>query len=89
MQMDIIRAENQAKELLLHNQSLKLAHAQDELEQRRLEEEALSLTLKNRDIELSHASIKLKNDSLDRHAQQLKLSEFQSKLELEQNKEKI
>ena len=89
MQMDIIRAENQTKELLLHNQSLKLAHAQDELEQRRLEEEALSLTLKNRDIELSHASIKLKNDSLDRHAQQLKLSEFRSKLELEQNKEKI
>lgn len=89
MQMDIIRAENQTKELLLHNQSLKLAHAQDELEQRRLEEEALSLTLKNRDIELSHASIKLKNDSLDRHAQQLKLNEYQSKLELERNKERM
>ena len=89
MQMDIIRAENQTKELLLHNQSLKLAHAQDELEQRQLEEEALSLTLKNREIELSNASIKLKNDSLDRQAQQSKLSEYQSKLELEQNKEKI
>ena len=89
LQLDVIRAENQTKELLLHNQSLKLAHAQDELEQRQLEEEALNLKLKNRDIELSHASIKLKNDSLDRHAQQLKLSEFQSKLELEQNKEKI
>ena len=89
LQLDVIRAENQAKELLLHNQSLKLAHAQDELEQRRLEEEALNLTLKNREIELSHASIKLKNDSLDRHAQQLKLSEYKSKLELEQNKEKI
>lgn len=89
MQMDIIRAENQTKELLLHNQSLKLAHAQDELEQRRLEEEALSLTLKNRDIELSNASIKLKNDSLDRQAQQSKLSEFKSKLELEQNKERM
>ena len=89
MQMDIIRAENQTKELLLHNQSLKLAHAQDELEQRRLEEEALSLTLKNRDIELSNASIKLKNDSLDRQAQQSKLSEYKSKLELEQNKERM
>jgi serine phosphatase RsbU (regulator of sigma subunit) len=89
LQLDVIRAENQAKELLLHNQSLKLAHAQDELEQRRLEEEALNLTLKNREIELSHATIKLKNDSLDRHAQQLKLSEYKSKLELEQNKEKI
>ena len=89
MQMDIIRAENQTKELLLHNQSLKLAHAQDELEQRRLEEEALSLTLKNRDIELSNASIKLKNDSLDRQAHQSKLSEYKSKLELEQNKERM
>ena len=88
LQLDVIRAENQAKELLLHNQSLQLAHAQDELEQRQLEEEALNLTLKNREIELSHAAIKLKNDSLDRHAQQLKLSEFQSKLELEQHKEK-
>ena len=89
MQMDIIRAENQTKELLLHNQSLKLAHAQDELEQRQLEEEALNLTLKNRDIELSNAAIKLKNDSLDRQAQQSKLSEYQSKLELEQNKERM
>jgi serine phosphatase RsbU (regulator of sigma subunit) len=89
LQLDVIRAENQAKELLLHNQSLKLAHAQDELEQRRLEEEALNLTLKNRDIELSNASIKLKNDSLDRQAQQSKLNEYQSKLELEQNKERM
>ena len=89
LQLDVIRAENQAKELLLHNQSLKLAHAQDELEQRRLEEEALNLTLKNRDIELSNAAIKLKNDSLDRQAQQSKLSEYQSKLELEQNKERM
>ena len=89
LQLNVIRAENHAKELLLHNQALKLAHAQDELEQRQLEEEALNLTLKNRDIELSHASIKLKNDSLDRQAQKLKLSEYQSKLEVEQSKEKI
>lgn len=89
LQLNVIRAENQAKELLLHNQTLKLAHAQDELEQRQLEEEALNLTLKNRDIELSHASIKLKNDSLDRQAQKLKLSEYQSKLEVEQSREKI
>ena len=89
LQIDVIRAENQAKELLLHNQALKLAHAQDELEQRQLEEEALNLMLKNRDIELSHASIQLKNDSLDRQAQELKLSEYQSKLEVEQSREKI
>ena len=88
LQLDVIRAENQAKELKLHNQALKLAHTQDELEQRRLEEEALNLTLKNRDIELSNASIRLKNDSLDRHAQELKLREFISNLELEQSKEK-
>ena len=89
LQLDVIRAENQAKELQLFNQTLKLTHAQDELEQRRLEEEALNLKLKNRDIELSNVSIRLKNDSLDKHAQKLKLSEFQSKLELEQSKERI
>ena len=54
-----------------------------------MEEEALSLTLKNHEIELSNASIKLKNDSLDRQAQQSKLSEYQSKLELEWNKERM
>ena len=89
LQLDVIRAENQAKELQLFNQALKLTHAQDELEQRRLEEEALNLKLKNRDIELSNVSIRLRNDSLDKHAQKLKLSEFQSKLELEQSKERI
>ena len=88
MQMDIIRAENEAKKLKLHNQKLRLERQANELEQERLEKEALDLTLKNRDIELSNAAIKLKNDSLDRQAQQSKLSEYQSKLEARQSKEK-
>ena len=87
MQMDIIRAENEAKGLKLHNQELRLARQTSELEQERLEKEALDLKLKNRDIELQHAAALLKNDSLDRHTQQLKLSEYQSKLEAQQSKE--
>ena len=88
MQMDIIRAENEAKGLKLHNQELRLEQQESELEHERLEKEALDLTLKNRDIELQHAAVLLKNDSLDRHAQQLKLSEYQSKLEAQQSKER-
>ena len=87
MQLDIIRAENEAKELKLYNQTLRLKHQKSELEQERLEKEALDLTLKNREIELQHAAVQLKNDSLDRHTQQLKLSEYQSKLEAQQSKE--
>ena len=87
MQLDIIRAENKAKELALHNQSLQLAHAQDELEQRRLEEEALSLTLKNRDIELANVAIQLENDSLDHEAEEMKIREYQSKVEAQEQKE--
>ena len=87
MQLDIIRAENEAKELKLYNQTLRLKHQESELEQERLEKEALDLTLKNREIELQHAAVQLKNDSLDRHTQQLKLSEYQSKLEAQQSKE--
>ena len=81
------RAENEAKELMLHNQALKLAHANDELEQRRLEEEALSLTLKNREIELHNATIRLQNDSLNSYNKDLQLSEYQSKMEAQQSYE--
>ncbi|WP_231480245.1 PP2C family protein-serine/threonine phosphatase [Prevotella sp. P6B4] len=87
LQMDIIRTENEANALKLHNQALRLEHQASELEQERLEKEALDLTLKNRNIELQHAAVLLKNDSLDRHAQQLRLSEYQSKLEAQQSKE--
>ena len=87
MQLDIIRAENKAKELALHNQSLQLAHVQDELKQQRLEEEALSLTLKNRDIELANAAIQLENDSLDHEAEEMKIREYQSKMEAQEQKE--
>ena len=87
MQMDIIRAENEAKSLKLHNQELRLERQTNELENERLEKEALDLTLKNRDIALQHAAVLLENDSLDRHTQQLKLSEYQSKLEVQQSKE--
>ena len=88
MQMDIIRAENEAKELKLHNQALRLEHQESELEQERLEKEALDLTLKNREIALQNASVQLKNDSLDRQAQQLKLSEYESKLQARKHSER-
>ena len=94
LQLDLARSENEKKDLHLANQALKLEHISDELEQKRLEEEALNLSLENqrielenRDIELQNAAVKLKNDSLDKHNKDLQLSEWESKMEAQEQKE--
>lgn len=94
LQLDLARSENEKKDLHLANQALKLEHISDELDQKRLEEEALNLSLENqrielenRDIELQNASVKLKNDSLDKHNKDLQLSEWESKMEAQEQKE--
>lgn len=87
LQLSIARAENEAKDLRIENQMLELEHINDELEQKRLEEEALNLSLQKREAELINAATKLRNDSLDRHNKDLKISEYQSKLEAQQQKE--
>ena len=85
--MDLGRVELEAKELKLHNQQLRLDMAADELEHKRLEEEALMLTLKNRETELANATIRLENDSLESHNKSLQLSEYQSKMQAQEEKE--
>lgn len=87
LQLNIERAENEAKDLRIENQMLELEHINDELEQKRLEEEALNLSLQKREAELINAATKLRNDSLDRHNKDLKISEYKSKLEAQQQKE--
>ena len=87
LQLDIAQAENEAKDLRIANQMLELEHKSDELEQKRLEEEALNLSLQKREAELINAATKLRNDSLDRHNKDLKISEYKSKLEAQQQKE--
>lgn len=95
LQLDVARSENEAKDLRLANQALKLEHISDELDQKRLEEEALNLSLENqrielenRDIELQNVAVKLKNDSLDKHNKDLKLSEWESKMEAQKQSER-
>ena len=88
LQLEIAQAENEAKDLRIANQMLELEHKSDELEQKRLEEEALNLSLQKREAELNHAAARLRNDSLDRHNKDLKISEYKSKLEAQQQKEK-
>lgn len=88
LQLNIARAESEAKDLRIANQVLELAHKNDELEQRRLEEEALNLSLQKREAELSNIAIKLRNDSLDHYNKDLKISEYKSKLETQQQKER-
>ena len=94
LQLDLARSENEKKDLNLANQALKLEHISDELVQRRLKEEALNLSLenqsielRNRDIELQNVAVKLKNDSLDKYNKNLKLSEWESKMEAQKQKE--
>ena len=94
LQLDLARSENEKNDLHLANQALKLEHISDELDQKRLEEEALKLSLENqrielenRDIELQNAAVKLKNDSLDKHNKDLQLSEWESKMEAQEQKE--
>jgi serine phosphatase RsbU (regulator of sigma subunit) len=87
LQLSIARAENEAKDLRIENQMLELEHINDELEQKRLEEEALNLSLQKREAELINAATKLRNDSLDRYNKDLKISEYKSKLEAQQQKE--
>ena len=85
--MDLGRVELEAKELKLRNQQMQLDMAADELANKRLEEEALMLTLKNRDAELANATMQIKNDSLEAHNKNLKLSEYQSKMQAQEEKE--
>ena len=87
LQLNIARAESEAKDLRIANQVLELEHKNDELEQKRLEEEALNLSLQKREAELSNIAVKLRNDSLDHYNKDLKLSEYKSKLEAQEQKE--
>ena len=85
--MDLGRVEIEAKELKLRNQQMQLDMAAEELEHKQLEEEALMLTLKNRDAELANATMKLENDSLEAHNKNLQISEYQSKMQAQEEKE--
>ena len=85
--MDVGRVELEAKELKLRNQQMRLDIAADELEHKQLEEEALILKLKNRDAELANATMQLENDSLETHNKNLQLSEYQSKMQAQHEKE--
>ena len=82
--MDVGRLENEQKELKLRNQSLQLENMAGELEQKRLEEEALQLNLKNKEVELQNAAVRLQNDSLDKHNKNLQISEYESKMAVQE-----
>ena len=85
--MDLGRVELEARELKLHNQQMRLDMAAEELAHKQLEEETLMLTLKNRDAELANITIQLENDSLEAHNKNLQLSEYQSKIQAQEQKE--
>jgi serine phosphatase RsbU (regulator of sigma subunit) len=85
--MDLGRVELEARELKLHNQQMQLDMAADEIAHKQLEEEALMLALKHREAELANATIQLENDSLEAHNKNLQMSEYQSKMQAQEQKE--
>ena len=87
-ELNVARAENEAKDLRLVNQQLRLTHVTDELEQQRLEAEAAALKLENSEIELSNAAIRMKNDSLDRLTQQAQLDEYRQRMKVIEQEER-
>ncbi len=80
-ELELAQAEAEAKNLMLANQQLKLAHLSDELRHKALEAEKKELALKNADIEIANAAIKLQNDSLERSEQAARLKEYQSHID--------
>ena len=86
-QLNVARAENESKELRLRNQHLQLQQVESELERQRLKAEAAALNLEHTAMELASADMKLLNDSLDRSIQIARLSEYQSKMATQQEKE--
>ena len=83
LQLSLVRAENEAKDLRLANQALQLAQVESQLQQQRLQAEATELTLKNREIELEKTAVQLEKATLDGQAREWQYRERLSKLEAE------
>ena len=86
-ELNVALAENEAKDLRLKNQQMKLDMAAEAAEHSRLEAEAAELKLKNSHMELANATMRLKNDSLDRRTQRAQLNAYRSRMEAQQQAE--
>ena len=73
VELDVARAESEAKDLRLANKELQLQQIENELEQQRLEAEANELKLKNQKAELERATIQLEKATLDGITKELEL----------------
>ena len=87
-ELNVAKAENESKDLRLANRQLMLEQVTNELKSHQLEAEAAKLKLENAEIELYNANIVLRNDSLERRTQDALLSEFLSRVEAQEQKDK-
>ncbi|MBR1415682.1 MAG: SpoIIE family protein phosphatase [Prevotella sp.] len=85
VQLDLSRAENEAKDLRLANQQQEMALMESMLQQQQLEAEAADLKLKNQDAELTNATMLLEKATLDGMTRELEFREKLSKIEAEQH----
>ena len=86
--LDLVKAENEAKDLRLKNQQLQIAKVKGELERKQLAEEAMTLQLRNADIELRNAAARQENDSLLTYNQQLQIKQYESDMTAQKEREK-
>jgi len=85
--MDFSRVKSEARELELKNQKLLAENLEQELKQKQAEEEALKLELENTHFKLENSMYRMENDSLESNAKDLKLREYQARMEAQVNKE--
>jgi serine phosphatase RsbU (regulator of sigma subunit) len=87
MELNVQRAESEAKDLRLANQELQLQQQEQELRQRQLEAEAAELELKNRDAELANAAMQLEQASLNSEVKELQYRQQLAEMEAQKNAE--
>ena len=86
--LDKSRAENEAKNLRLSNQMLKIEQIENELKQKKLEEEALNMSLLIKTTKLNEMEAQRQNDSLMAGNKDLKISEYHVKMKALETEER-
>ncbi len=101
VELNVARAESEAKDLRLANQELQLQQqeqelrqrqmeaeaAEQELRQRQLEAEAAELELKNRDAELANAAMQMEHATLNSEAKEWQYRQQLAEMEAQKNAE--
>ena len=85
MMLDKVHAENEAKNLRLLNEKLRMEDMADELRHRKMQEQALSMSLENEKMRRHEMEALRMSDSLMANNKDLQLSEYRSQILAHEN----